>query len=634
MDDDSAVTDASTVAELAGEAQLRAIIENTSSVVFLKDLEGRYVLVNRQLELDTKLSREQVLGKTDFDLFPRETAERVRADDRRVVESGEPLVVEGVTQFPSGLRTFLTTKFPIRDDQGHIYAVCGLATDITERKRAELELAAREQDLRITLDSIGDAVIAADARGCVTRMNPAAERLTGWPLAEARGQPLAEIVRIEEPDAASRYPRLRDRQGEQRPVTQTGSPIRDGGGQIVGQVTVIRDVSERARLEDQLRHVQRMNAIGQIAGGIAHDFNNMLAGILAGAELLDVSLPAERAPEVAETVAMILATCERAADLTHKLLAFSRKAPRRVELLDVHELITSAVTLLRRSIDRRIELELRLEARSPQVRGDPGLLQSALLNLGVNARDAMPDGGVLEIATRSVELSAADCQDSPFALQPGSHVEISVRDTGSGIDEQLRLRIFEPFFTTKAVGRGTGLGLAAVHGTVEEHGGSITVDSAIGRGTSFVIRLPSARPLAQARPEAVRPSVALVGEGRILLVDDEEVVRRTGARLLESLGYQVVTASNGREGVELFSTQHRDLALVLLDMIMPEMNGHDAFAAMQQIDAAVPIVVCSGYAADEAVRNLRDHGLAGFLPKPYRRAALAEVVGQTRRRAG
>ncbi|MFO7565617.1 MAG: PAS domain-containing protein [Enhygromyxa sp.] len=618
----------------ASEAQLRAILENTTSVVFLKDREGRYVVVNRQLELDTGLAREQMLGKTDFELFSRETAERLRRDDRRVIESGEPTTVEGVTQFPSGPRTFLTTKFPLRGDDGEIHGICGWSTDITARKQAELALAAREADLRITLDSIGDAVIAADARGCVTRMNPAAERLTGWPLAEARGRPLAEVARIEEPDDTSRYAMLCDRRGQRRPITQTGAPIRDGGGEVVGQVTVIRDVSERARLEEQLRHVQRMNAIGQIAGGVAHDFNNMLAGILAGVELLDGSLPAERSPEVADTLAMLIATCERAADLTNKLLAFSRKAPRRAELLDVHELISSAVTLLRRSVDRRIDIGLRLEARSPEVRGDPGLLQSALLNLGINARDAMPEGGVLEIATRSLELSPADCEASPFALRPGSYVEVSVSDTGSGIDDELRLRIFEPFFTTKAVGQGTGLGLAAVHGTIEEHGGAIEVQSVIDRGTRFVIRLPSAEPLARPQPELVRSSVALVGEGRILLVDDEEVVRKTGARLLESLGYEVVTASNGREGVELFADQHRELALVLLDMIMPEMNGADAFAAMQEIDAEVPIVVCSGYAAEEAVRSLRDHGLAGFLPKPYRRAALAEVVGQVRRRAG
>ncbi|HVH98588.1 MAG TPA: PAS domain-containing protein [Enhygromyxa sp.] len=615
---------------LARSRELRAILEHATSAVFLKDLDGRYMLVNRQLELDTGLPREQMLGRSDFELFSRETAERIRADDQRIARTGEPATIEGVTQFPSGARTFLTTKFPLRDDAGNVHAICGLTTDITERKQAEQAIAAREEDLRITLNSIGDAVIAADARGCVTQMNPAAERLTGWALDSASGRPLAEVVQLEQPEH-SRYAVLVDRGGGRRQITQTGAPICDAQGEVVGHVTVIRDVTDRARLEDQLQHVQRMNAIGQLAGGVAHDFNNMLAGILAAAELLDVHLPRERTPEIAETITTILATCERAGDLTRKLLAFSRKAPRRTELIDAHELINSTVALLRHSLDRRIAIELRLSAVSPVVRGDPGLLQSALLNLAVNARDAMPDGGTLEIATRNVELAPADCATSPFRLQPGPVLELRVRDTGGGIDDELRLRIFEPFFTTKEVGRGTGLGLAAVHGTVEEHGGSIAVESAIGQGTSFVIRLPSARTLALQRRA---PAITLVGEGRILLVDDEDVIRRTGALLLESLGYQVVTARNGREGVELFSNQHGQLDLVLLDMIMPEMNGHDAFWAMQRIDAGVPIVVCSGYAADEAVRSLRDHGLAGFLPKPYRRAELAEILGHARRRAG
>jgi two-component system, cell cycle sensor histidine kinase and response regulator CckA len=500
------------------EDQLRAIIENTNTVVFLKDLEGRYTLVNRQLELDTGLTREQMLGKTDLELFSRETALRLRADDLRVIESGEATSFEGVTEFPDGPRVFLSTKFPLRDADGEIYAICGVATDITERKRAE----------------------------------------------------------------------------------------------------------------EQLRHVQRMNAIGQLAGGIAHDFNNMLAGILASAELLDMQLPRERDPPVNEALATIIDACERASKLTRELLAFSHQGHRRVESVDLHALIHATVGLLHRGIDRRVEVELRLAAVECVVTGDPAHLQSALLNLGVNARDAMPEGGRLTIATRNVEFDAEACAASPYALQPGRFVELEVRDTGLGIDDHDQLRIFEPFFTTKEIGRGTGLGLAAVHGTVVEHGGAITVSSAVGVGTRFVIQLPSAS--VAARPSRRDDGDATVGEGRILLVDDEDVVRKTGAKLLESLGYEVVTASNGREGVELFTTHHAGLDLVLLDMVMPEMNGHDAFLAMHRIDAEVPVVVCSGYAADQSVRSLEGEGLAGFLAKPYRRVELAKIVAAARRR--
>jgi len=363
----------------ASEGQLRAIIEATTTVVFLKDLEGRYILVNRQLELDTGLSREQMLGKTDFDLFARATAERLRADDRRVIETGEPASYEGVTQFPSGARSFLSTKFPVRDANGEVYAVGGLSTDITDRKRSE----------------------------------------------------------------------------------------------------------------EQLHHIQRMNAIGQLAGGIAHDFNNMLASISAAADLLEMQLPAPPSPTIANTLATIVDGCERAAVLTRELLAFSRKAPDQPELVDIHAVIGASVGLLRRGCDELIKINLQLGASDPMVTGDLARLQGALLNLGLNAREAMPKGGTLTISTTTVALSAEACAATPgYRLAPGPYIELRVHDTGVGIAKELRLQIFEPFFTTKAIGRGTGL--AAVHGIVENHGGAITVDSSPGRGTTFIVYLPCA----------------------------------------------------------------------------------------------------------------------------------------------
>lgn len=376
----------------ANSAQLRAIIEATTTVVFLKDLEGRYILVNRQLELDTGLSREQMLGKTDFELFAPATAERLRADDRRVIETGEAASFEGVTQFPSGARSFLSTKFPVRDAKGQVYAVGGLSTDITNRKRSE----------------------------------------------------------------------------------------------------------------EQLRHIQRMNAIGQLAGGIAHDFNNMLAGISAAADLLEMQLPAPRSPTIADTLATIVDGCERAAVLTRELLAFSRKAPDQPEPVDLHAVIDASVGLLRRGCEDRIQINLHLGASDPRVTGDLPRLQGALLNLGLNAREAMPEGGTLTISTATVELSAEACAATPcYRLVPGPFIELRVHDTGVGIPKELRLQIFEPFFTTKAIGRGTGL--AAVHGIVEEHGGAITVDSSLGRGTTFILYLPcAAQPISGRAPPATR----------------------------------------------------------------------------------------------------------------------------------
>jgi PAS domain S-box-containing protein len=499
----------------AAEKRLWDVLDNTRAVVFVKDLKGRYTLVNRQLEADTGFKRAQVLGKTDFDLFPRQTAERLREDDLRVIESGEVIQVEGATEFPTGTRVYISSKFPLRDRNGRIDGLCGVATDITERKQLEM----------------------------------------------------------------------------------------------------------------QLRHSQKLDAVGRLASGIAHDFNNMLTGILASTELVGMLLPATHNHDIDEALDRIIHASERAAELTRKLIVFSREAHRPAERVDVHGVIQGAVELLRRDIDRPIRIELQLGASTPIVVGDPTRLQAAMLDLGLNARDAMLDGGTLTISTRDLELDEAGCRHSSFSLQPGNYVEITVRDTGVGMNEATVERIFEPFFTTKAVGR--GLGLAAVHGTVVEHSGAIEVHSRVGQGTRIVLRIPTTAPTtAEIMPASVPTTHNLpqLANRTVLLVDDEPLLRKTGAHMLESLGYRVVLAEDGREGVARYQEQHEQLGLVLLDMVMPKMGGQAAFEAMRAIDARVPIILCSGYAADTAVRQMLEQGLTGFLAKPYRLAQLTELL--------
>jgi two-component system, cell cycle sensor histidine kinase and response regulator CckA len=499
----------------AAERRLWDVLDNTRAVVFVKDLKGRYTLVNRRLEADTGYSRAQILGKTDFELFSRETAERLRNDDLRVLESGELLEVEGVTEFPTGPRVFISSKFPLRDREGRIDGLCGVSTDITERKQLEM----------------------------------------------------------------------------------------------------------------QLRHSQKLDAVGRLASGIAHDFNNMLTGILASAELIDILLPEAHNPGIDEALDRIIDASERAAELTRKLIVFSREAHRPVERVDLHGVVEGAVELLRRDIDHPIHIELQLGARSPVVVGDATRLQAAMLDLALNARDAMLDGGTLTISTRDLQLDEASLRSSSFTLTPGSYVEITVRDTGVGMNETTVERIFEPFFSTKAVGR--GLGLAAVHGTVIEHNGAIEVHSRPGRGTEVIVRLPTTAPIVpELAPVSIpsAPKSTRLEHRTVLLVDDEPLLRKTGARMLETLGCRVVLAEDGREGVARFQEHHEELGLVLLDMVMPIMGGQAAFEAMREIDPRVPIILCSGYAADEAVRKMLEQGLAGFLAKPYRLAQLTELL--------
>ncbi|MEY4509872.1 MAG: hypothetical protein RLZZ450_1994, partial [Pseudomonadota bacterium] len=383
------------------------------------------------------------------------------------------------------------------------------------------------------------------------------------------------------------------------------------------------DVTRRHELEAALRQSQKMEAVGQLAGGVAHDFNNMLTAILHAAEELSVLATTDDQRRLSE---LVISAAERTADLTRKLLSFSRKGRVRSTPVDVHSVVADVVLLLNRSIDPRVKVVTDLRAPSATVLGDPGELQNALLNLGLNARDAMPDGGLLEISSQLRELDAADCATLPFTLAPGSFLQLSVRDGGTGIEPQHLARVFEPFFTTKPVGKGTGLGLAAVYGTAIEHHGAVTVYSEPGHGTVFHLYLPLTEG-ALLRPSS--PSVAPLGTGLVLLVDDEPLVRSMGERLLRSLGYDVAVAQDGVEAVELFTAQHAQLAAVLCDVIMPERSGGDAIDDMRRIDATVPIIVCSGFPRDEHLA--RGGEPLPFLAKPYHRGELATMLAELAR---
>jgi two-component system, cell cycle sensor histidine kinase and response regulator CckA len=512
-----------------------------------------------------------------------------------------------------------------------------------ERARAEASLRESEERFRQLAESIQEAFWLYDvAAHRMVYVSPAWERIYGVSAArvlesvEARfesvhaddrervrtmlasgapGGPLDHEYRIVTPSGTRWI-------GERVfPVSPLGGP--DGpASRVAGLGT---DVTRRRELETALRQSQKMEAVGQLAGGVAHDFNNMLTAILASGEQMK-SVVVE--PEQFELCDMIVSAAERAAELTRKLLAFSRKGKVLSIPVDVHGVLRDTVTLLERSIDRIIRVTLELGADAPVVVGDATQLQNALLNLGINARDAMPDGGELSFSTTVRSLDEAACAAMPFAVAPGRYVQISVRDTGTGIAPEHVGRVFEPFFTTKPVGKGTGLGLAAVYGTAVEHGGAITVSSEAGRGTVFRLYLPVTDRL----PRAVeRIADVPRGTGLVLLVDDEPLVRAAGAQLVRSLGYRVVTANDGAEGLRAFADHRRELVAVLCDMVMPELSGGEASARMRALDPSVPIVICSGFPRDERVNQLGADAVE-FLAKPFHRGELAAVLARVARR--
>jgi PAS domain S-box-containing protein len=390
-------------------------------------------------------------------------------------------------------------------------------------------------------------------------------------------------------------------------------------------LAVVRDIDKRKRMEEQLFQADKLQAIGTLAGGVAHDFNNQLTGIIGWTDLIRDRITDN--PDLETATTNILTAAKRASDLTAQLLAFARKGKFESKPVDVHLLIQEVTQLLAHTIDKRIIIETRLEAETPYTTGDPSQLQNALLNLGVNARDAMPQGGRLVFATRNLDLDPQQEMCRRWKLEPGPFVEISVTDTGEGMDEETLKSIFEPFFTTKKATKGTGLGLAAVYGTVNSHQGCIDVTSVPGAGSTFRVFLPLGRkPETPAKVEYVSGDQ---GTGRLLVIDDEEILVKTVTAILRKNGYETVACTNSREGIERYRQSPGEFDMVLLDMIMPGMNGPQVFHALKEINPAVAVLLMSGATANHEVQDLVDAGAHGFLAKPFHPKDLSQAIAET-----
>lgn len=514
--------------------------------------------------------------------------------------------------------------------------VCTVGLDISKQSKAEEALRDNEERLRTTLDSIGDGVIATDALMRVVRMNPLAEELTQWSLADAVGKSVQDVfhtamVSAEDlDDQAAKEKLLKRRDGSGIRIEYSSSVMLDRAQDRIGDVIVFRDVTRRHRDEMRLRQAEKEESIGQLAGGVAHDFNNMLTGILGASQLMERELAAEHSERnyefLSEYLEIIETTATRAGKLTEQLLAFSRKGTAALVAVNVHDLVAETVDLLRTSIDKRICIETNLAAPASVISGDPTQIQMALLNLGVNARDAMTEAGTLTISTSSVHLDSIECEALNEQLRAGEYIQIEFRDTGCGMNKEVLSRIFEPYYTTKGVGKGTGLGLASVHGAVRRTRGAISVESSIGKGTTFRILLPLANTVVAVSGRETGGHLAIGEPRNILVVEDEYAVRLTAVRILESLGYKVIEAANGREAVELVTASADSIDLVLTDMLMPEMNGREAFYEIRKIAPKMPVVAVSGYTRDVDIEQLERDGLAGFVRKPYMHDALTTAI--------
>jgi PAS domain S-box-containing protein len=522
-----------------------------------------------------------------------------------------------------------------------------LATDVTEQVRAREELQSMNERLRVLVEASPLAIVGFGVEGTVRSWNPAAERTFGWTEAEVVGRP-APFVPAEHDEEVRQFrdhirlgnsitgfqTGMRRRDGSAIDASVSGAPLRNGVGDVVGFVGVYEDVTERRKTEralqtseEQLRQAQKMEAVGRLAGGVAHDFNNILTTIQSYTEFLSTEL-GPGSPHIGD-LKEIEEAAVRAGGLTRQLLAFSRKEAIESHPLNLNEIVAETERMLRRVIGEDIELVTRLDPLLGRFQGDRGQFSQLLMNLAVNARDAMPEGGRLLIETSNVELDEAYAGEHRGSTA-GPHILLSVSDTGIGMDAAIKSRIFEPFFTTKEQGKGTGLGLSMVYGFVQQSGGSIWVYSEPDEGTTFKIYLPRVADVSDDDIAGLDEPASrhAAGAATILLVEDESAVRRVAKRTLAESGYTVLEAANGREALAVAAAHRGPIDLVLTDMVMPEMRGGELATKLREVRPESRLLMMSGYTEEAASRRAILEAGSAFLEKPFTASRLLERVHQ------
>src|SRR6266508_2161487 len=636
----------------ASEDRFRTFMDESPAIAMMKDEEGRYVYVSQRWLEGYGLTKEQVIGRTAYELFPEDIAGHYRRHELEVLASGETIASVEPRLRKDGTRGWgLAYKFPVTDPAGRA-RVGGVGVDITEWKLAEEELREAEARYRTLVEQLPVAtyVDRLDEHSSNVYTSPQIEAMLGYSSKEwkhdaelfykllhpeDRERVLAEHMRARETKEPlqSEY-RLIARDGRTVWVKDHAQVLLDADGAPSALQGYLVDVTEQRaaaerheRLETDLRHAQKMEALGRLAGGVAHDFNNLLTAIAGYSEVLVTELPPdEPLREAAEEIAR---AADRAGMLTRQLLTFSRRRIVQGQVLDLHEVVSATAPMLRRLVREDVVFSTILDPGPLWIEGDPGQLEQVIVNLVVNARDAMPTGGRLTIETRTLEL-AADQPDRHPELPRGTYVSLSVSDEGEGIDDGAVGRIFEPFFTTKEIGQGTGLGLSIVYAIVRESGGQVVVESEPGRGSTFSVFLPAAS-AARMPSDAEEPEIATHrGSGNVLLVEDEDVVRDLVARTLRQQGYQVLEARDGEEALALVETCG-ELELILTDLVMPRMSGYELAERLRSSRPDTCVVFISGYASDRVAAGRSLPSDAVLVEKPFTPSHLLQRLDEALR---
>jgi PAS domain S-box-containing protein len=619
-------------------ALLQGITQGTTDAIFVKDLQGRYLMMNPAGAGFLGRTVDEVIGKDDTELFDdAETGRIIMELDRGVLQSGKMQTLEEGGTAAGVSRIYLSNKGPLRDQSGKVVGLLGICRDITDRKRAEEEMRRSEQKLHIHFEHTPLAVVEWDLDFRVTDWNPSAERIFGYSKQEAIRQHGSFIVPPQHrPQVDQVWKELVRQNGGTRNtndnLTKDGrtitcewynTPLVDELGRVLGVASLVHDVTEHVALEERLRQSQKMEAVGRLAGGVAHDFNNLLTVILGYSQILAEGVPS--GSRLADSTAQIKSAADRASGITRQLLAFSRKTVMTPRVVNLNDIMLNLDSLLRRLIGEDIEV-LTVPANDlGSVTADPGQIEQVIMNLALNARDAMPHGGKLTLETSNEQLDESYAQRHQPTVA-GRYVMLAVTDTGHGMSPETQARIFEPFYTTKEVGKGTGLGLSMVYGIVKQSGGYIWVYSEPDRGTTFKIYLPRVDQPAETTGLENRSRSVQRGTETILLVEDDPQLRQLSSSVLAHCGYKVLTANGPEEGLAICRENHRDIRLLVTDVVMPRMNGRQLAEQIVQVAPNVKVLYISGYTSNAIVHyGVLDAGL-WFLPKPFTLSALVAKV--------
>jgi len=619
---------------LESEEKYRLLVEMQQDLVVKVDLQGRFLFVSPSYCDMFGMREEELLGKQFMALVHEGDRESTEKAMEALYHPPHTAYMEQRAQTRHGWRWVAWADTAILDDQGQVTAIHGVGRDITDQKRIEQALRWEKERFQVLVEASPFGVILSDDHSAVQYVNPRFTELFGYDLEDI---PTSNAwFRLAYPDPAYRSRVISIWKQDISPDSrnQTGQRVfavrcKDGSSKEVhfrlvhlqsgGLLVFLEDITQQKRLEKQFYQAQKMEAVGTLAGGIAHDFNNLLMGIQGRISLVLSSQ--DLAPSHREHLHGVEEYVGSASDLTQQLLGVAQGGKYELRPVDLNSLVKKSADMFARTT-KEIRLYQKLEEKPLLVEVDPGQIEQVLLNLYVNAWQAMPAGGDLYLETRAVRLEESDVE--PYELKPGDYVQISVTDTGVGMEKSVQERIFDPFFTTKGMGRGTGLGLASAYGIIKNHSGYIRVYSEKGHGTTFHICLPTT-------PKAVCETPAKEtrmrrGSGRILLVDDEKMILEVGSQLLERLGYEVITASGGKAAVEIYQERSGEIDLVILDVVMPDMSGGETFDRLKEIHPGVRVLLASGYSINGKASEILNRGCRGFIQKPF---SLEELSNKT-----